>query len=234
MQKKIILHGHLADKYPHEIVVEAATVAEAMRALKTIDELTPAEGEPWPVTIKDVNSEIALFSETSMDEIHVYPRVSGGGGKGGAMQILLGIVLIAIAIFVPFVGAAAATMLFQAGAMMILGGILQMLVPTPEGTEESQSSRYLGAAGNTVKIGTRIPIAYGNNKLAGQYLSFDVDAVEWAGDDEAIAGSGAATLVADSVFVEHDKTAIALVPVNPIFSSQTAGVGNIPVAGWSP
>ena len=38
MKKKIILHGHLAEKYPHDLVVEAETIAEAVRALEQIKE----------------------------------------------------------------------------------------------------------------------------------------------------------------------------------------------------
>lgn len=231
-KKKIILHGHLAEKYPHEIVVEAATVAEALRSLETIEELRPASGMPWPVTVREVDNEISLFSETSMEEIHVYPR-TGGAKKGGLMQIVLGIVLVALAVWNPtFLGMsqAFATQLGLAGGMMILGGILQMMMPTPQGYEESETSKYLNASGNTVKIGTRIPLAYGNNRLAGHYLSFDVDAKDWAGEDEE---EGTPSLVGESVYVEHDKTPVDLVPVNPVFDSPTLSPTNVPTSGWN-
>lgn len=239
MKKKIILHGHLREKYPHEILVEASTVAEAIRSLQTIDELTPTDGTPWPVTVQGVDSDVALYSQTSLDEIHVYPRLEGGGGVKRFFQIIVGVVLIAVGVvFAPALAGGFITggTLVTAGAMMVLGGILQLLVPTPEEIdvgEGSNSSRYLGATGNTVQIGTRIPLAYGNNKIAGHYLSFDVDAKEWAGDANPVAGSGAATVVDNSVYVEHDKTDTNLVPVNPVFSSSVAGPGNVPTAGWT-
>ncbi|MCG7628985.1 hypothetical protein MHM88_14330 [Epibacterium sp. MM17-32] len=230
-KKKIILHGHLAEKYPHEIVVEAATVAEALRSLETIEELRPASGMPWPVTVREVDNEISLFSETDMEEIHVYPR-TGGAKRGGLLQIVLGVVLVALAVWNPaFLGMsqAFATQLGLAGGMMVLGGLLQMMMPTPQGYEESETSKYLNASGNTVKIGTRIPLAYGNNRLAGHYLSFDVDAMEWAGEDEE---DGTPSLVGESVYVEHDKTPVTFVPVNPIFDSATLSPTNIPTSGW--
>lgn len=232
-KKKIILHGHLAEKYPHEIVVEAATVAEALRSLETIEELRPASGMPWPVTVREVDNEISLFSETSMEEIHVYPR-TGGAKKGGLMQIVLGIVMIALAVttggFSLMGLEITASQLFLTGGMMVLGGILQMMMPTPQGYEESETSKYLNASGNTVKIGTRIPLAYGNNRLAGHYLSFDVDAKDWAGEDEE---EGTPSLVGESVYVEHDKTPVDLVPVNPVFDSPTLSPTNVPTSGWN-
>lgn len=231
-KKKIILHGHLAEKYPHEIVVEAATVAEALRSLETIGELRPPNGAPWPITVREVNNELALYSETEMEEIHVFPR-SGGAKKGGLLQVVLGIVMIALAVWNPaFLGTIGLTQgsLFLSGGLMLLGGILQMMMPTPQGYEESETSKYLGASGNTVKIGTRIPLAYGNNRLAGHYLSFDVDAVDWAGEDEE---DGVSDVVGESVFVEHDKTPVQVVPVNPVFSQATASPTNVPTSGWS-
>lgn len=233
-KKKIILHGHLAEKYPHEIEVEAASVAEALRSLQTIEELRPPNGEPWPVTVREITNEIALYAETSLEEIHVYPR-TGGAKKGGLLQIILGVVMIALAIYTggfSLLGMEiTAGSLFMSGGLMLVGGILQMLMPTPKGQEQSETSKYLGASGNTVKIGTHIPIAYGNNRLGGHYLSFDVDAVDWAGEDEE---EGTPSPVGESVYVEYDKTPTDVVPVNPIFDSPTLGPGNVPNPGWTP
>lgn len=234
MKKKIILHGHLAEKYPHEIEVEAETIAEALSALTMIEELAPLPGHPWPVVIQGVDSEVALFAKTSLSEIHVYPQMEGAK-KGGLGQIVLGVVLIAVSIWNPqFLAGAIQFMggtgsLFLAGALMITGGILQMLMPTPQGMEEVEGSKYLGANQNTVKIGTRIPLAYGNNKIGGHYLSFDIDAVNWAGKE---GDTGVSSIVGDNIFVEHDKTPVDLVPVSPVFASPIAGPTNIPTSAW--
>lgn len=231
-KKKIILHGHLVEKYPREIVVEAASVAEALHSLSTIDELTPPNGEPWPIIVREVDNEIALYSDTSLEEIHVYPRM-GGAKKGGLLQIILGVVMIALAVSTGGITALGITegSMILAGGMMVVGGLLQMLIPTPKGRDGDgdTSSKYLGASGNTVKIGTHITIAYGTNKIGGHYLSFDVDAVDWAGEDDE---TGDAALVGENIYVEHDKTPVITVPVNPIFSSPTLGPGNVPTSGW--
>ncbi|MDB2579674.1 hypothetical protein N9Y00_11770, partial [Tateyamaria sp.] len=153
-KKKIILHGHLVEKYPCEIVVEAASVAEALHSLSTIDELKPPNGEPWPIIVREVDNEIALYSDTNLEEIHVYPRM-GGAKKGGLMQIILGVVMIALAVQTGGIAALGITegSMFLAGGMMVVGGLLQMLIPTPQGRDGDgdTSSKYLGASGNTVK-----------------------------------------------------------------------------------
>lgn len=230
-RKQIILHGHLAKLYPHEIFIEADTVAEAIAALADIQELQPETGEPWPITIQGVDTQIALYSPTSLAEIHVYPRTGGAGGRGGLMQIIIGIAVVAIGVMNPaFLGAFGLSQgsLILSGGLMVVGGLLQMLMPVPQLSSTTEdSSRYLGASGNTVKIGTRITLAYGFRRLGGQYLSFDVDAVEWAGEDQDL---GDATIVSDSVYVEYDKQPVEMAILRPIYPAAVASPTNIPQA----
>lgn len=187
MKKKIILNGYLSELYPHVIEVEAESVAEAITSLTQIEELSPLDGHPHQVVIRGVDSEIALFSKTEMQEIHVYPRLGGSGGKQGLGQVLLGIALVAVGFIFPAIslvgGLITSSSLMLTGAVMALGGIIQMLTPMPELDDGSKdkSSNYLGSGGNTVQIGTNIPLAYGHVKLGGHYLSFDVDAKDQAG-----------------------------------------------------
>lgn len=230
MQKKIILHGHLAEKYSKEIVVEAETVAEAIRSLETIEELKPEDGSPWAVTIDGVDSEVALYARSHIEEIHVRPQMGGGGGRGGILQVLIGVALVAVGFMggIPLIGLKASS-LFLTGGLMITGGLLQMMIPTPDGSEETETSRYLGATSNTVKIGTRIVLGYGTRKLGGHYLSFDVDAVEYSPEDS---GGGTEVTIEDSVYVEYDDQGVAPAPVLPIFASQTASPANVPTSGW--
>lgn len=226
--KKIILHGKLKELYDKPIEVEASTIAEAMRSLQFIPELQPADGAPWPVTIQGVNSEIALYAETDQEEIHVYPRLGGGGGKGGLLQILLGITLIALAFVLPgtaigiALGLTKGTMLLT-GALMLLGGIMQMLMPVPE-TDSDESSLYLGAGANTVRIGTRIPIVYGTRKVGGHYLSFDVDA-----KDIALEGDPNEEAEGRPNYFQYDRTTVPVAPYRPIYASNIAAPSNIPV-----
>ncbi len=240
MMKRIILHGHLKKLYDKPIEVEASTVAEAIRFLEQIPELKPKDGQPWPVTIQGVDSQIKLFSTTEMEEIHVYPRRGGAGGKGGMLQIIIGITLIALAFVLPAVAPALMTtlgltkgMLLLTGAMMVLGGLVQMLMPVPE-TDSTEGSLYLGSSVNTVKIGTRIPILYGTRKIGGHYLSFDVDAKDIAleGDPNEAAEGKPNYYRYDLQYTPPVSAAgggqIWLAPYRPVYASPTPFPTNIP------
>lgn len=240
MMKRIILHGHLKKLYDKPIEVEASSVAEALRFLEQIPELQPENGQPWPVTVRGIDSQLKLFAETDVEEIHVHPRTGGSGGKNGLMQIIIGITLIALAFVLPTLAPALMStlgltkgMLVLSGAMMVLGGLVQMLMPVPE-TDSTEGSLYLGAGVNTVKIGTRIPILYGTRKIGGHYLSFDVDAKDIAleGDpNEAAEGKpnyfkyDAPSLLA---IVRPDGSTVSIAPYRPVYASATPSSTNIP------
>lgn len=247
MMKRIILHGKLQQLYDKPIEVEASSVAEAIRSLELIPELAPPDGHPWPVTIQGVNSDFALYGNTDMTEIHIYPQTSGAGGKGGLLQILIGIALIAIAIVNPLALLGEAGLLTSigitqgmialTGAMMVLGGLMSMLMPVPE-ADQATGSMYLGAGANTVKIGTRIPILYGTRKIGGHYLSFDVDAKDIAlkGDpNEEAEGKrnyykyDAYPTSASQTATRPDGTTVLLAPYRPVYDSATPSSTNIPV-----
>lgn len=233
MKKKIILHGYLRDLYDQEIEVEAETIAEAMRSLQHIPELAPKNGLPYPVTIKGVESEIQLFAQSDMTEVHVFPQTTGAGGKNGALtRIIIGITLIAVAIFAPTMIAPLAEigitkgMIIMTGLSLTVGGLIQMLMPQPE-EDKTQSSKYLGGNTNSVAIGTRIPLVYGARKIPGHFLSFDVDA-----KDIAVEATGDETY--EGAYVTYDKTPIAdgIVPLLPIYASKTPSATNVPTSDW--
>lgn len=178
--KTLIFHGYLKDLHPEPLRVAATSVAEAVSALQLIPAFQLAPGEKHSVAIDGFASRDALYDRTDVEEIHIRPVMAGAGR--GALQIVIGIVLIVGALasggaLIAASGALTATgSIALAGAMMVLGGILQMLSPQPTVSKEDEKSRYLGQGRNTVAIGTRIPLLYGKHKAFGHYLSFDIDA----------------------------------------------------------
>lgn len=176
----IVLHGHLKTLYPHEIRVQANSAAEAIQSLALIPALQQRSGAKHLVQVDNFESVDALFDRREIDVLHIRP-VEAGAGRGGMGQILIGAVLIIVAWYNPagwsILGAQiSAGNLMLAGAMMVLGGVMQMLAPQPSLSSNEERSRYLGNGRNTVAIGTRIPMIYGRRKAYGQYISFDVDA----------------------------------------------------------
>lgn len=186
MRIEIHLHGRFRTYHDGPLVVHGDTVAEAIEGMSR---MVPGFA-PHPVhgrqRVKVVGHETPedLFRMLEADVvIHVVPQLNGGK-QGSAVQFVLGAVLIAAAFATGFGFAAAgvpwyATALFNAGAMMVLGGVAQLLAPQPEmDADDQRRSRYLGAPKNTVEIGTRIPVLYGRFKVHGHYLSFDINAVK--------------------------------------------------------
>lgn len=260
MKKTIYLHGHLAEKHPEPIVVEAETIAEAIRALSTIDALAPPLGQAgWPVQVDGIENEIQLFSRTSVDEIHIRPRLGGAGGNTGLTQVLIGVAMVALAVWNPAFlaaipgGLVTPASLFLTGGLMITGGLLQMMMPMPDASEgEDPSSKVTGGTANTVTIGTRITLAYGFCLLGGHYLSYDVDATDWTEDDDAASADLVQTLPANSaavgiyplpgatngsgetqgVYRQFDRQNVEYTIVQPVFANQATGPGNVPTSGW--
>ena len=109
-------------------------------------------------------------------DIHVYPALIGAKSK--LTQIIVGATLIAVSFFIPpaasFMGVALKGFTFQLGALMVVGGIAALLAPQPELGDDEKSDIFSGSR-NTVKIGTAIPILYGEFRCGGHYLSFDVN-----------------------------------------------------------
>lgn len=180
MKKKIILHGYLKELHPGPLEVEASTIAEAVQFLAQIPVLFRMPGHLHAIEIDGVNSEIALYAATSLAEIHVRPRMTGGGGGNSSMmQIVIGVTMIAVAVWNPAflaMSAKVATTVGLMGANLAIGGVLQLLMPQPQAGGSEEGSKYLGGAINTTAIGTPITQIYGTRKVGGHYLSFDVDA----------------------------------------------------------
>ena len=134
---------------------------------------------PWQVRIVGCPSEASLYSPVQKPELHIVPDFSGGGGF---VKILIGVVLIAVAVFVPGLGTiggiGVAGLLFSFGTTLVLGGILELITPAPKTNVSTlvPGSQYLGAPQNTVAANTPIPIGFGRFAVSGQFLSFNVEA----------------------------------------------------------
>lgn len=184
--KKIHLLGYLNQFHPEPIEVDISTAEEALMYLKNIPGIDTDSMEKRVVRVLGFESRDALREPTTETDIYIVPAMRGAGSKVmGFFQIIIGIVIVVVAAFTgQYYGVAA-------GLMMIAGGVLAVLAPTPKmgtGDNNSTQSLFIPANQNTVKIGTRKPILYGRIKHFGHYLSFNVDAKRY--DDSAMNISG--------------------------------------------
>ena len=193
---KVILHGYLKKLYPEDLYLSGFSASEIINGMcKVTKAFNPMPGQSrHEIAAVGFSTKESLFEPLPHDitELHLVPSMTGGK-SGGFLQIVVGVVLIAAAVATGGASLAALTAtgtlagtLFSLGISLVLGGLLGLLSPTPKadsfgnGVADPEASKYLGATGNTVKIGTRIPLLYGTFLCFGQYLSFDVDAKDVA------------------------------------------------------
>lgn len=183
---KIVLHGILRDKFGPEHIIQTDIPADAIEGLSR-----QLEGWPRDLLLDAVGypTEQLLRSHTDETEIHLMPRMFGGGGKFG--QILLGAALIGVAVGIGvltggvgtglyFAGTSigmSTTMIASMGITMVLAGAAQffMKAPTVSKSNDPEASKYLGINRNTTDIGTLMPLAWGRIKLTGHWLSLQSD-----------------------------------------------------------
>ena len=185
MLRKIKLYGELA-KFVGQKTFEAEVnnAAQAVRFLVTnfptvekymSDKYYKVIIDNWELEEKE------LHYPTGQNDIQIVPVIGGAGG-GAGRQILFGAILIGASFMFPGAGMFGTTSLFSKaataggfftkmgtyvsvmGASMVLGGINQMLTPTPDIPEESQDPRKsfnFSGIQNTSKAGVAVPIHYG-------------------------------------------------------------------------
>lgn len=188
--KKIHFHGYLREIFPEPLELAVETVEELFKALSAQTKaLHPKPGQERHVLrVVGFDNAEDLFKPTDKEELHIVPAFAGG--KSGFIKVALGVALVAAAIAMPaniaglavVEGVTIGSIAWGLGASLLLGGLLELLSPAPKmdlgGEQDPEASKYLGAPKNTVEIGTRIPILYGEHMVHGHFLSFNVDAKE--------------------------------------------------------
>lgn len=180
MLKTIKLYGILAKKFGKEFRLDVENTREAMRAL-----CVQVPGfEHFMLHAHEQGLEFAVFqdkqniSETELDMstsakvIKVVPKVKGAGG---AVQTIIGAVLVVVGIVVTGMsfGSAGAVgaALIGAGVGMMVGGIAMMLMPKVENQDQNQdgnkANKGFGGAVTTVAQGNPVPVLYGQREVGG-------------------------------------------------------------------
>lgn len=175
----IKLSGSLAQKFGrlHRRQVASGDTWEVFRALKATIEGFEAEirrldrlGLRFAIFRNRKNVGPDEFGMGGAREIRIVPVVEGSK-RGGILQIVLGVVLIAASYF----GAPTA----PAGIALLAGGVIQMLSPQAAGLKQSASpenmpSYAFGSAKNTTASGNPVPICIGERRWGGAIISASV------------------------------------------------------------
>lgn len=194
MLRKVRLYGELGARFGrvHELAVSSA--AEAVRALGVMlygfdAYLTNAKdrGVGYAVFYGKRNiSQHELCDLSDSEEIRIAP-VLMGAKRGGIFNIILGAVLIFAGgyLFAPRFGGA----LINAGIAMVIGGVVQLLTPTPKGRsseDDKPPSHNFNGPLNTQAQGYPVPVLYGELIVGSAVLSAGITT-----KDQAIAPSNA-------------------------------------------
>ena len=199
MLRKIKLYGKLAKFIGHRVLeADVATAAEAVRFLLA----------NWPeleAHMSDQHYRVSVGTyDIDLEELHhpagaapisFVPVVAGAGAVG---RILAGVALIALA-FIPGIGTATAaaiaagakagltvvgTALFGLGASLALGGVAQLLTPTPkvpqgaDKQDDPRKSYSFSGIQNTSRQGVPVPIVYGETLVGSVVISAGIDTVQ--------------------------------------------------------
>ena len=181
MLKTIKLYGILAKKFGKEFRLDVENTREAMRALS----MQIPGFEHFMLHAHEQGLEFAVFQDkqnigeseidmsTNAKVIKVVPKVIG---SGGAVQAIIGAVLIVVGVLVTIGtlggGAPLGAALIGAGIGMMVGGIAMMLMPKTETTQDenqdgNKANKGFGGAVTTVAQGNPVPVLYGQREVGG-------------------------------------------------------------------
>ncbi|MEA5673235.1 tail assembly protein [Pseudomonas sp. MH2] len=187
----VVLYGKLR-QFGRSFRLSVRSPAEAIKAL-----CVQIPGfERFLITAKSEGVEFAVFrgarnlKEEELcfagdGEIRIAPVVSGSK-RGGLIQTIIGVAIVALAWWNPL-GWSAATALAvgMGGGSMALGGVIQMLSPQAKGLSmsgapENLPSYAFGSAKNTTASGNPVPICIGKRRWGGAIISASVYAEDKA------------------------------------------------------
>lgn len=190
----IFLHGRLGKAYGHEWKLDVRSPAEAIRAIDAnlkgrLKEQLYKEGTKkfYKVCLGNVENPLEkneLSINSGRVDIHIVPVPKGR--KSGLGKILAAAAIIALMVWNPgaaFIGAKGltmwGTMAATAAASLALGGVVQMLTPTPNFNQNSDgdgrgSSLFQGNSVVTTQ-GSTVGLVYGRMMVTPMPVSIAFD-----------------------------------------------------------
>jgi predicted phage tail protein len=196
MTPTIVLHGELGERFGREYSWDVRDAAEAIRALCCqIKGFHDAfRNGAWQI-IRGSFGDGSILDEKSLElargqkQIHIVPAAMGRKDSGGAIKIVLGVVLIAAAFITGGASLAGSFELLGAtiavsdvallGAAFAFAGIAQMLSPQPKAEApqerpDARASFLVNTQVNTEAQGGPIPLIYGEFEVGSHVASVGI------------------------------------------------------------
>jgi predicted phage tail protein len=202
--REIRIYGALAKFLKRRVFrAEVATAAEAVRFLvanfPAVEKFIAERDFRVSLGERDLVLE-EIHDPAGQQVIKIVPVVTGAGAAG---RILAGVALVALAVAAPYIAGAAvwggalsygagsalisaAPFIGAIGASLALGGISQLLTPTPTtatGSDSSSDPRKnysFSSIQNTSRQGIPVPIVYGETIVGSVVISAGIDITQVA------------------------------------------------------
>ncbi|MDD5271886.1 MAG: hypothetical protein PHU14_04120 [Methylovulum sp.] len=191
MLTTIKLYGHLRQQFGAVFNFDIGRISEAVNALDCnlpgFRAYLLAHSEPGYRIVVDDAPVMALeelnFAVTVHRTIKIVPVVQGAGDGKIIGQIIVGVVLVALAAFggvavaAEYLGASAATAsslsvgVGLAGLSMVAGGVTQLLSSVPSSASRQANNTVFNGGQATIQQGLRVPICYGTIMAEGLPVS---------------------------------------------------------------
>ncbi|MGF6208299.1 tail assembly protein [Pseudomonas frederiksbergensis] len=181
----IKLYGILR-QFGREFKLSVRTPAEAIKALcvqvpgfERFISNAKSRGMEFAVFRGTKNIEEKELGYSGSGEIRIAPIVTGSK-RAGALQTIIGAVLIVVGMVVSGASFGAAAPLgaamISAGIGMVAGGVIQLLSPQAGGLKTSAAPENtpgyaFGSAKNTTASGNPVPLCYGKRRVGGAIIS---------------------------------------------------------------
>lgn len=187
----IKLSGSLAKRFgrEHRRLIDSQSVWEAFRALKATlagfeEEVKRLDrlGLRFAIFRNKRNAGADAFDLSGTRELRIVP-VMEGSKRGGALQTILGAVLVVAGLVITGgtfgAGAPFGSALIVMGASMAASGVIQLLSPQAKGLSQSAAPENLpsyafGSARNTTASGNPVPICIGKRRWGGAIISASI------------------------------------------------------------
>lgn len=181
--RTIRVYGQLARKLGQRVFrAEVDTIAEAVRFLVAnfphIEEHMIQQYYKVRVGKHIIEKEGIHYPIGKDENIFITPVIVGAGSLG---RIIAGVFLIAASFLIPgaqLFGYALAPIVFGIGASLVLGGVAQLLAPTPQTPKKDkdpkETSYSFSGIQNTSRSGLPIPIIYGETVVGSIVISAGV------------------------------------------------------------
>lgn len=197
---KVFLEGSLGRRFGREWELDVKSPTEALRAINinvkgALLEYLSSQGNKkyYKFAVdkkKNFLTKDELSAKTGKGDIYVIPTIKGAGDNG-LIQAIVGVALIALTWYAGGSGGwayifgesakTALTIGYGLGASLVLGGVMQLLTPTPSVSEnssdQSTSNLFQGNA-STIAQGGVVPLIYGRSLVSPMPISLSITNID--------------------------------------------------------